>query len=56
MRTIHYSIKVKDQMTGRKRVRHHLSDDQKKDAAAFAVWLSAILAFGAAVANYIGLL
>ena len=56
MKTIHYSINVKDQMTGRKRVRHHLSDDQKKDAAAFAVWLSAILAFGAACASYIGLL
>ena len=56
MKKIRYSNEVKRQMTGRKRVRHHLSDDQKKDAAAFAVWLSAILAFGAACASYIGLL
>lgn len=57
MKTIHYSNEVKRQMSGRgKRARRRLSSEQKKDLRDFFVWMSAILAFAAACASYIGLL
>lgn len=57
MKKIHYSNEVKRQMTGRAmRVRRRLSSEQKKDLRDFFVWLSALAAFAAACASYIGLI
>ena len=57
MKKIHYSNELKRQMTGRgKRVRNHLSSEQKLDIRDFFVWAGAIIAFAAACASYIGLI